>query len=172
MIEPLNFGKGWFAAVFDDEGFFFPDMSLHRWYGRHVKAILVLILFGVWGCGIKGPPVPPDYATPPALADLAYVLSENQVVLTWTIPPKNAADTFTIDGVKVFRLKQPLNKIPCGDCPRTFMMIAKIPARSGTMTFQDTIDNDFDYYYKIVLYDTRNRDGKESNIVRVGNDRR
>ena len=134
-------------------------------------AISVLMLFGIWGCGIKGPPVPPDYATPPALTDLAYTLAGNQVVLTWTIPPKAAAESFTIAGAKVFRLKQALGKIPCGDCPRTFMMIAKIPARSGTMTFRDAIDDGFDYYYKIVLYDTRNHDGEESNIVHVGNDK-
>jgi hypothetical protein len=47
------------------------------------------------------------------------------------------------------------------------MLMSKIPARSGTMQFQDTMDKGFVYYYKIVLYDAGNHDGESSNIIRI-----
>ena len=138
---------------------------MNHLYAHHIATILTLILFGVSGCGIKGSPVPPGYAKPPAVSDLQYRVAGNQLTLTWTIPPKRATDNHTIVGAKVYRLKQPLKNVPCQDCPSTFTMIKKIPARSGTMQFQNTIEKRFGYYYKIVLYDAGNRNGEDSNIV-------
>lgn len=135
-----------------------------------VVTILTMLLFLISGCGIKGLPVPPRYAEPPAVSDLQYQVVGNQINLTWSVPPqKRATDNLTITGAKVFRLKQSLKNLPCKDCPQTFRIIGKIPARSGSMQFQDTIDKGFRYYYKIVLYDEGNHDGEDSNIVRVEN---
>lgn len=138
-------------------------------YARLVMASLILVVFGVSGCGIKAPPIIPGYALPPVVSDLQYQLVDNQINLTWSIPPKRAIDNHTIAGVKVFRLKQALKNRPCQDCPLTFTIIKKIPARSGTMQFQDTIDKGFAYYYKIVLYDAENHNGEDSNIVHLEN---
>ena len=80
--------------------------------------------------------------------------------LTWTVPQSAATGNHTVAGAKVFRLKQPLKNVPCQDCPQTFTVMRKIPARSGTMQFQDTMDKGFAYYYKIVLYDAANQDGE------------
>ena len=140
-----------------------------RLYAQHVIAILILMLFGISGCGIKGSPVAPGYAKPPAVVDLQYQVDGNQLNLTWSIPPKRATDKYAIAGVKVFRLKQALKNAPCQDCPQTFTIIRKIPARSGTMQFQDTMEKGFAYYYKIVLYDAGNQNGEDSNIVHVEN---
>ena len=82
---------------------------------------------------------------------------------------KTCGDNYTVAGVKIFRLRQALKNKPCQDCPQTFTVIKKIAARSGTMQFQETIDKGFAYYYKIVLYDTGNQNGEDSNIVRVEN---
>jgi hypothetical protein len=129
--------------------------------------ILILMVVGVSGCGIKGAPVPPVYAKPPVVSDLNYQMDGNQLNLTWSVPAVQATGSHAIAGAKVFRLKQSLKNPPCTDCPRTFTLLRKIPARSGTMQFQDTIDEAFDYYYKIVLYDTENQDGQASHIVHV-----
>ena len=139
-----------------------------RSYSYFVVAILFTLLLS--GCGIKGLPVPPRYAKPPAVSDLQYQVVGNQINLNWSVPiPKQASDNYTIAGAKVFRLKEYLKNLPCRDCPQTFRKIRKIPARSGTMEFQDTIDKGFRYYYKIVLYDAGNQDGEDSDIVRVEN---
>ncbi len=131
--------------------------------------MMIVSLFLILSCGVKGSPVTPGFTKPPAVSDLQYQLAGNQLYLTWSVPLKRAGDDYVIAGVKVFRLKQVLEKMPCQDCPQTFTVIKKIPARSGTMQFQDTIDKGFAYYYKIVLYDTGNQNGEDSNIVRVEN---
>ncbi|RLC18141.1 MAG: hypothetical protein DRI24_03920 [Deltaproteobacteria bacterium] len=144
--------------------------SMCRLIKYHVVTMLTLMLFGVSGCGIKGLPVPPRYSKPPAVSDLQYQVVGNQINLTWSVPiPKQASDNHTIAGAKVLRLKESLKNLPCRDCPQTFRIIRKIPARSETMQFQDTIDKGFRYYYKIVLYDAGNQDGEDSDIVRVEN---
>ena len=142
---------------------------MYRAYAYVVIIILIVPLFLILSCGIKGSPVTPGYTKPPAVSDLQYQVTGNQLNLTWSVPPKHTHDNYTIAGVKVFRLKQALKNMPCQDCPQTFTVIRKIPARSGTMQFQDTLEKGFVYYYKLVLYDTGNRDGEESNIVRVEN---
>jgi len=135
-----------------------------------VIAILIVPLFLISGCGIKGPPVPPGYANPPAVSDLQYQVTDNQLYLTWSVPPtKDGTKKQTVAGARVLRLKQSLKNTPCQDCPQVFTLIKKIPARSGTMQFQDTIEKGFSYYYKIVLYDAENHDGAGSNIVYVEN---
>ena len=129
--------------------------------------ILILMVVGVSGCGIKGAPVPPVYAKPPGVSDLNYQMDGNQLNLTWSVPFMQPTDNSTIAGAKVFRMKQSLKNIACQDCPRTFALMSKIPARSGTMQFQDTLDKAFGYYYKIVLYDAGDQNGEDSNIVYV-----
>ncbi len=129
--------------------------------------IWILMVFGVSGCGVKGSPVPPVYTKPPAVSDLHYQVAGNQLNLTWSVPPMQPTGNPAIAGAKVFRLKQPLKNVACPDCSRTFTLMSKIPARSGTMQFQDTMDKGFAYYYKIVLYDTGNHDGESSNIIRA-----
>ncbi|MBW2514406.1 MAG: hypothetical protein JRE21_07530 [Deltaproteobacteria bacterium] len=127
--------------------------------------IIPLMIFGVSGCGIKGSPVPPAYAKPPAVSDLQFQVTGNRLDLTWSVPSKQPGDTPGIAGAKVFRLKRSLKNLPCRDCPKVFELMGRVPARSGTMQFQDTVDNGFDYYYKVVLYDDGNHDGEDSNIV-------
>ena len=132
-----------------------------------VITILITGLFFITGCGVKGSPVPPVYAKPPAVSDLHYQVDGNQLNLTWSVPAAQPAGNPTIAGAKVFRLKQPLKNVACRDCPRTLTLMSKIPARSGTMQFHDTMDKGFAYYYKIVLYDAGNHDGESSNIIRA-----
>lgn len=134
---------------------------------HRIVLILTLMVSGISGCGIKGLPTPPAYAKPPAVGDLQYQVDGRQLNITWSVPSKGAAGTPAIAGAKVFRLKRSIKNAACPDCPKTFTLMGKIPARSGTMQFQDTIDKGFDYYYKIVLYDAGNHDGEDSNIVQV-----
>ena len=144
------------------------NKSLGRLYVHHIL-IAALMVLGVSGCGIKGPPVPPVHTKPPGVSDLQYQVAGNQLSLAWSVPTKQATGNSAIAGAKVFRLKQPLKDLSCRDCSRTYTLMSKLPARSGTMQFHDTIDNAFDYYYKIVLYDSENHNGEESNIIHVEN---
>ena len=155
---------------FEHKDHTFPIMPKVRLHGHPNVVILTLVLLlGVSGCGIKGSPVAPGYAKPPAVSDLKYEIAGSQVKLTWSVPAKGTTGNHSVAGAKVRRLKQPLKNAACQDCPQTFAVIGNIPARSGTMQFQDTIDKGFGYYYQIVLYDAQNHNGEESNIVHVEN---
>ena len=46
--------------------------------------LLVLIIFGVAGCGYKTMPIPPGEIVPKAITDLRYELDEKGVTLNWT----------------------------------------------------------------------------------------
>jgi predicted small lipoprotein YifL len=148
---------------------FGPKDGFESAFAYVAAAILIILFVSLSGCGIKGPPVPPKYATPPAVSDLQYQVNGERLSLTWSIPSIRPGGKPGIAGVKVFRLKESLKNLPCKDCPRAFTLMSKIPARSGTMQFQDIMDKGFGYYYKVVLYDAENRDGKDSNIVHFEN---
>lgn len=133
-----------------------------------ITSILIILLISLSGCGVKGSPVPPVYVKPPAVMDLQHQVTGNQLNLTWSVPDiQPGGKQSSIAGAKVFRLKQPIESVPCQDCSRTFTLMRRMPARSGTMQFQDTLEKEFAYYYKIVLYDSGNHDGEDSNIVYV-----
>ena len=146
------------------------NKPMYRSYVYVVITLLIVPLVLISGCGIKGPPVPPSYAKPPAVSDLQYQVTGNKLTLTWSVPPPmDTTQKQTVAGARVLRLKQSLTNIPCQDCPKLFTILKKIPARSGTMQFQDIIDKGFGYYYKIVLYDAGNKTGEASNIIYVEN---
>lgn len=133
---------------------------------------IVILVFAVWlipcGCGIKGPPVPPGYVKPPAVTDLQYQQTGENLILTWTIPKATQDATHVVAGAKVMVLKKPLKDVYCEDCPQVYTPIKTVPAKSGTMRFQTTIEDGFDYYFKVVLYDDRNQNGPSSNIIHIG----
>jgi len=129
-----------------------------------ILILLILSINVITGCGVKGPPVAPGYTKPSTVMDLSYEVTGNKLVLSWTLPNDDAQNT-KISRVAVYRLKQPLGKQNCPDCPQIFERVARLAARSGTMTYTDTITSGFQYYYKVILSDLTNRSGGDSNIV-------
>jgi len=127
-------------------------------------AMVCLLMSGVSGCGVKGPPTAPGYTKPPIVRDLKYQVTENRLTLTWSIP-SGTNSSKVVASANVYRLKQPLDNTPCPDCPKAFRMIKKIPARSNGMQFSDSLEKGFGYYYKIVLSDSGDRGGEDSNVV-------
>ena len=131
---------------------------------------IFLILSILWinvitGCGVKGPPVAPGYVDPPAVRDLSYRVAGGKLVLSWTLPTVEGAQSAKFASVGVHRLKQAMGNRECPDCPQVFARVAKLAARSGTMTYTDRVSPGFQYYYKIILSDTSDRTGGDSNIV-------
>jgi len=133
---------------------------------RIIKLIISIISISVvLACGVKGPPVPPGYTAPPKVRDLSYQVTGDKLVLSWTLPKADTGQNNRIASAGVFRIKQPLGKQECPDCPQIFERVAKLAARSGTMTYTDRITPGFQYYYKIILSDGADRSGGDSNIV-------
>lgn len=130
-----------------------------------VVTIVIIMILAANGCGVKGPPVAPGYTEPPTVRDLKYQVRGDKLVLSWTLPKAETAQDNKIASALVYRLKQPLGKQDCPDCPRIFERVARLAARSGIMTYTDRITPGFQYYYKIILSDGGNRSGQDSNIV-------
>ena len=130
-----------------------------------VLSFIIILIVAAHGCGVKGPPIAPGYTDPVIVKDLSYQVSGNKLVLAWTIPKADDNQSAKIASAGVYRLKQPMGKQNCPDCPQIFERLANLSARSGTMTYTDTIARGFQYYYKIILSDTSNRSGGDSNIV-------
>jgi hypothetical protein len=83
--------------------------------------LLVLVVFGITGCGYKTMPVPPQEIVPKAIADLRYELNERGVFLNWTFPAETlkGEELTNITSFKLFRAVVPADKY-CENCPIPF----------------------------------------------------
>jgi hypothetical protein len=131
-----------------------------------------LILF--LACGKKGPPVPPKAIIPPAIKDLKAEVLGDKVKLTWSMPRK---DNAVFDGLEHFRVckyKSHSSVELCAGCPIPFERFLDIklkdpePAQveGDRVIWHDTIDVDYRYAYKVVVYHKSGGVSKDSNIVR------
>ena len=128
----------------------------------------MVFVVGVWlaNCGVKAPPVPPNYIPPAAVTDLAYALeADGSVVLSWSLSGKERAKEARVQGVKVYRSKDSLESPACEGCPRIFSMVKDLPLEQDNMVFREPLRKGFSYYYKIVIYDEGNMESADSNVV-------
>jgi len=127
-----------------------------------VIAICVLLA----NCGVKAPPVPPDYTPPPAVTDLGYTLEANgSVMLSWSLSGKERTKGTKVQGARIYRSKDSLENPACEDCPRIFNLAKDLPLEQGNMLFREPLQKGFRYYYKIIIYDEGNLESADSNVV-------
>ena len=132
-------------------------------------ALLVLLLFlgFLFGaCGKKAPPKPPLKSELPRVKDLRAVVEASGVRLTWTL----AAANKDVEGFNVYRSKPRPAVSDCPGCTRDFELITSIKVKSGELQFQVVdpyIEGKGQFYYQVVPFDKRDRDGPESNEIRV-----
>jgi len=142
-------------------------------------AALLLVLAGsslLWiGCGKKGPPRPPRRPLPPAVKDLDYVVDNNIVKLSWTVPGKEESrDAAPPAAVKVFRSRMSAEDASCENCPIRFAVSADIPvykqrsdkSKPIRMSYSEFVETGYHYVYKVTVFDENGIGGKDSNIVR------
>jgi hypothetical protein len=142
-------------------------------------AALVLVLAGsslLWiGCGKKGPPRPPRQPLPPAVKDLDYVVHNNIVQLSWTVPGKEESRSAAPPAaVKVFRSRMSAEDASCENCPIRFAVSADIPvykqrsdkSKPIRMSYSEFVETGYHYVYKVTVFDENGIGGKDSNIVR------
>jgi hypothetical protein len=134
----------------------------------------ILVTVGmIWGCGKKGPPVPPTGARTPHVKDLSYEISQNTVKLSWTIPQPDETAKLPIVGFLIYRSQQPEPEADCPNCPILYKNIGDVPAKgpgSGQtgkipITFTQTIESGYRYIYKVHGYSTDRIRSKASNFV-------
>lgn len=107
-------------------------------------------------CGKKASPVPPGTLRPRAIDDLAFSITPDGAILTWTIPEKNmdGSPILTIEGFSLFRAESPMDSF-CRGCPPNFRGAIEIPFsidpdNAGRMSYEDrTLQTGIIYTYEV-----------------------
>ena len=135
--------------------------------------ILVGFFLMVSACGMKGPPKPPRKAEPPIVNDLSYVIENQSVKLSWTIPQKDGKRPANLAGFKIYRMKQTFAEAECKTCPPEFEELWDLPivdkrsgeAQQDKMEFSDSLEPGYRYVYKVAAYLDDGAVGNDSNVV-------
>jgi len=122
--------------------------------------ILICFAFSFFGCGKKGPPVPPRQITPPTVKNLIGDIEGDSLTLTWAIPPQKELISSGAEGFFVYRSKTLLSEPGCKSCPVLFTRVADIPIElknSGGLDkdkiiYNETLEKGNRYIYKVNVY--------------------
>jgi predicted small lipoprotein YifL len=158
-----------------------PWFSMTKSHQSSMGKTLLLALFMVtalWGCGKKGPPLPPESNVPAAVTDLQAWPRDGRVFLGWTIPTRNIDGSKLEDllGFKVFRMARSLISAECPECPRNFKVVAEIDidyprtaqVEGGRVLWADpTVKPQTEYTYLVRGYNFYKSPSPESNRVAV-----
>ncbi len=134
--------------------------------------ILICFAFILFGCGKKGPPVPPRQITPPTVKDLTGDIEGDSLNLTWTIPERKEFIKSGAEGFFVYRSKTLLSEPDCKGCPVLFSRVADIPIEvksSGDLDkdkiiYNETLEKGNRYIYKVTVY-VKGITSRDSNYV-------
>ncbi len=136
-------------------------------------AYALLVMMVPTGCGVKGPPIPPDRTQPPGVTDLDVGIENNMLTLSWSIPLNVGRETAIKSEFVVFRSKK-MTYQACLDCPDVFTKVTQIPfygdkwskIENGRMAYREILEPGFAYAYKIIIYVKGAASGSYSNVVR------
>lgn len=147
-----------------------PDSDAKR---RGISRVLILILvigYGLTGCGVKAPPAPPRLEPPPGVSDLEGTIEGEFLRLSWTIPVWESRKD-QLAGFRIYRSRIPLSEAFCETCPIAFEPIHEVPItkadrKTGTMTYRDRLEKGNRYIYRLLPYTEMGIVGPESNVIR------
>ena len=136
---------------------------------RYAAVLVFVLLAGLLcGCGRKLPPSPPQQFMPPVVADLAFRLEENRVTLSWTVPQLQK-DQPAPAGFRIFRARQVSAEADCSASKLEFRQTGDVTSKGkkpgSSLHFSETLSPGYKYVYKVVAYDAKGFDGKESKPI-------
>jgi fibronectin type 3 domain-containing protein len=151
-----------------------------RWPALGPLLAAVLVLVALPACGRKGTPVAPERRLPKPVADLAGVVREGGIELSWSVPQRRVDNTRLLDpGVaRVFRTEddgqgEPRTAMLKNDRVVGYTELAEIRladppsplVSGGRVTFTDRRDLTLGrrYTYAVVVADTQGRTSAPSN---------
>lgn len=140
--------------------------------------ILAALLIFAASCGVKGPPLPPEYVVPDRIDDLKVKKVEGGVILRWTIPKVNSdgSELTDLSGFKVFRKDVPDEEIDCPPCTKKFEEIydftlsvpGKAEIEKGKVYIEDlSLLPNISYTYVVTSYNTAGYNSSYSNTIEV-----
>ena len=134
-----------------------------------LSGIFFLLSVSYFGCGVKGPPVPPRQPPVPAAADLAYVVADHTIALTWRLPGPLSAKQASQAAFGLYRSRTALAESGCDGCPLVFEKVATVPyvhTESNRFSFDAPLEPGYRYVFKVRL-ETDGGTGPDSNPVQV-----
>ena len=141
-------------------------------YHLRCRFLLLCVAFlcvGVMGCGKKAMPVAPRQGKPLAVSDLSYRIEDGKVRLNWTVPADVLSGKFGQGKLVVLRSKTALSDV-CSGCPQIFQRVTrKRPigkvVEASEMDYEEVLEGDFRYIYKIIFEMESGQISDDSNIV-------
>jgi hypothetical protein len=136
-------------------------------------AIVVLVLLAglLFGCGRKLPPSPPSQYMPPVVTDLSFQLEEDRVKLNWTVPQPENKDQPAPAGFRIFRARQLSSEAGCSSCKLDFRQTGDVTSKGkkpgSPLHFSETLLPGYKYVFKVVAYDAKGFDGKDSKPIEL-----
>ena len=133
-------------------------------------AVALMVWIGAHGCGIKTAPVAPRQLPPPGVLDLTAGVTNDTVVLTWSLPAAEADVSSKPSGFIVYRARIPVSDTACPTCPKMFERAADVPVRwrdTGVYSYTEELTAGFIYTFKVNSYSKNGLSGEDSNEVAV-----
>lgn len=128
----------------------------------------LIFLFGlIVACGHKALPVLPDMHKPMAVEGLTKEIVNGRLVLSWQVAA--AENRSALDRFVVYRSKVKLNPTLCKTCPLPFDKVATLDfdeAKSGSLKYQETLDQGYWYSFKVVPINVADTPGPETTPVK------
>lgn len=147
---------------------------------RSIHKILILAALVIFAasCGVKGPPLPPEYVVPKRINDLKVKKVDGGVILRWTIPTENTdgSELTDLSGFKVFRKDVPDEDIDCPPCTKKFERIydftlsvpGKAEIKKERVYIEDlSLSPNISYTYVVISYNTAGYKSAFSNTIEV-----
>jgi hypothetical protein len=133
---------------------------------RAWKMALTLILLAglaLWGCGVKGPPVPPQRPPLQPAEGLTGSLEGDTVILTWHHDPGAKG----IDSYVVLRAQDDPATPECPGCPRIYQRVgtAHVDRATRELRFSETVPDGYVYTYKLRAVGTTGDQGPDSRTI-------
>jgi predicted small lipoprotein YifL len=127
--------------------------------------LYIAILFLVWGCGEKGPPLPPEIEGQQIVApfDLKYALDGKKITLSWNHEIDKERAIIKPDGFTIFMAKKTFKE--CASCPFKFNNIASVAMPSMEFIFE--LDKGFKYYFRVRATGEDNMKSEYSKTIQV-----
>lgn len=138
---------------------------------RRLVLQILMILCGAMlffsGCGIKGPPLPPEIKGRKIAApfDLQYTLEDSMAHLSWKHTVDDEKAVIEPEGFEVFMAERTFKA--CTGCPFEFRMIGFVSMPE--MHFSVKVKKEYKYYFRIQATGDDNMKSQYSKTIQFAN---